>query len=108
VYRGFAKLILQAALAFPLATGMQLPAAGSVPPGHEVGSEVAGRCHDHGGPKTHDCCRSVGCQCHCTSTPTISGVTAVCSVVALAYLLPAADVRVMSTRANEFFKPPIA
>jgi hypothetical protein len=128
--------MLQAVLVFQLAVGMELPAAhASVSPGHERGSAGAKRCPEHASPgkgsmasdaravlaagssvrvafhhespiKTHDCCRSVGCQCHCTYSSALA--TVVGAVVAWPHLLPPADVRVTTPRPGTLFRPPIA
>jgi hypothetical protein len=127
--------MLQAVLVFQLAVGMQLPMAhASVLLGHEAVSVDAEPCPEHASLepasqaptvgavhaegssarhrespfKTHDCCRSVGCQCHCMYTPSICRVTVVGVVTASAHLLPSAVARVTAARLDQIFRPPIA
>jgi len=130
-------LILQAVLVFQLAVGMALPAAYAPVSRHEAGNVRAEHCPEHasldenlkagdaetaplggssdrvsaeqGKPdKTHDCCRSSGCQCHCTYTPTIMSDPLATLVVASALPLPLAGTCVTSARPDQLFRPPIA
>jgi hypothetical protein len=130
-------LILQAVLVFQLTVGMALPAAHASVSSHEAGNVRAERCPEHasldenlkagdaetaplggssdrvsaeqGKPdKAHDCCRSAGCQCHCTYTPMIMSGPVATLVVASAVHLPLADRCVTSARPDQLFRPPIA
>ena len=56
----------------------------------------------------HDCCRFAGCQCHSAFTPGIVGPANMRVVVSLGCLLPMLDARAITSRPDDFFRPPIA
>jgi hypothetical protein len=56
----------------------------------------------------HDCCRSLGCQCHSAQTPGALNLPPTRVALSASELLPAFDARPAVTRMNEFFRPPIA
>lgn len=121
--------LLYAVLIFQLAVGMHWPLAqaGSLPEPLPTTSAAAQLCPEHAtrvhtptvssthhvlphqqtSQKKHDCCRSAGCQCHCTFTPASDAID-VSVALTSAYLLPALDLRAATERPDELFRPPIA
>jgi len=62
----------------------------------------------HGPAPKHDCCGSLGCQCHCAQSPGVLNLSLASVVFSSPYLLPFADAQLPVARTNEFFRPPIA
>ena len=56
----------------------------------------------------HDCCGSVGCQCHSAQSPAVLSLSPASTVLSSHAQLPFADARPPVERLNEFFRPPIA
>jgi hypothetical protein len=55
----------------------------------------------------HDCCRSLGCQCHSTQSPALIELPIV-SVSPASLRVPVFDARNPAAPTSEFFRPPIA
>jgi hypothetical protein len=124
VFRRLTHHIIHLLLILQLAVGMQLPiaqSASSAPlsttqdpggehcPAHHAttsGKELPSP-SPHGPAKHHDCCRSIGCQCHCTQAPVLLDLTP--TVTAHPYGVSALDfeTRADTARADDFFRPPI-
>jgi hypothetical protein len=71
-------------------------ASTSAPPSH------------HNPANKHDCCRSLGCQCHYAQTSAVPGLLRVSAAYSAFLLLPVFDARLPVARTNELFRPPIA
>jgi hypothetical protein len=63
--------------------------------------------HDNPANK-HDCCRSLGCQCHYAQTPVVLGLLRTSAAFSALLLLPVIDARLPVAHTNELFRPPIA
>jgi len=63
--------------------------------------------HNNPAPK-HDCCHTLGCQCHCGQTPGVLDLPLARAALSPSLLQPVFDARPPVTRTNEFFRPPIA
>ena len=115
----FTGFLLRAVLVFQLAAGMPLPMAhAAILLGHEASGRDEQHCPEHASleptsqtptaaVKPHDCCRSVGCQCHCAYTPSICRETVVGVVPASAHLLPSDVARMAAVGPDPRFRPPI-
>jgi hypothetical protein len=55
----------------------------------------------------HDCCRSMGCQCHCAQSPAVVELPSVNGSLA-SVRVPDFGARNPDARTSEFFRPPIA
>jgi hypothetical protein len=125
-----ATLLIAALLMFQLAFGVhwQLANAATVLPVHALDGEHCPAHHpqpseaDQGlGAQTrghvpsfphapinkHDCCQSLGCQCHCTQSPAAIELP-IMSVSPATLRVPLFDARNPAARTSEFFRPPIA
>jgi hypothetical protein len=71
-------------------------ASTSAPPSH------------HNPANKHDCCRSLGCQCHYAQTPALPGLLRLSAAYSAFLRLPVFDARLPVARTNELFRPPIA
>jgi hypothetical protein len=126
--------IIAALLVFQLAFGLQWEAARAVvtPPEGQMDGMQAGRCPAHssndsrtdpgGGAgvstsaqfshhspaNKYDCCRSLGCQCHCAQSPGALGLPLSGVAPSPALQLPVFDARPPISCPSEFFRPPIA
>jgi hypothetical protein len=130
-----ANWIIAALLMFQLAIGLQWQTAQAVvaQPEQQMHGMEAGHCPTHssgdssiaqgrsaaGAPTSapsshnhpagkHDCCNSLGCQCHCAQSPTALARTLVSPAVSTSVLLPILNARPPVARSNELFRPPIA
>jgi hypothetical protein len=119
---------------FQLAIGLQWQVAQAVvtPPERQMNGTEAGHCpthpskdsrtgREHGaGASTtsapsshhnpaqkHDCCRSLGCQCHCAQSPGVLDLSLAGAAPASSLLLPVFDARPPVVRTTELFRPPI-
>ena len=123
-----ALLMLQLAIGLP----WQAVHAGSALPEHPIGGMQAGHCPgpqsndltidedsgsgastsappSHDNPaKNHDCCRSLGCQCHSSQSQGALDLPPTHVAFSSLEVLPVFDARPPVTRTNEFFRPPIA
>jgi hypothetical protein len=113
--------MIAALLTLQLAIGLQWPAAHAVdvPAQQQLSGMQAGHCAGHAGAATnaptshsnpvnkHDCCRSLGCQCHPAQTPVVLDLPWTSADSTLA-LVPVVDTRQPVAPATEFFRPPIA
>jgi hypothetical protein len=129
-----ANWVIAALLMLQLAIGLQWQVAHAVaaPPEPQTNGMEAGHCpghqstdsrpvkrgsagvstgapssHDNSGNK-HDCCRSVGCQCHYAQSPGILDLPRTSAAFSGLLLLPVFDARPPVARTNKFFRPPIA
>jgi len=96
---------------FQLVIGLQwqVAHAGVTPPEQQASLREAGHCPAHNNPAAkHDCCRSLGCQCHCAQSPVVLDLPMTSAAPSSFLLLPVVDARPSATRENEFFRPPIA
>jgi hypothetical protein len=128
-----ANWVIAAQLMLQLAIGLQGQVARALapPPERQMNGMEAGHCPGHasvdstidegGGAgkstsapssdnpaKKHDCCRSLGCQCHCAQTPGVLGSTRSRAAFSAWTLVPVFDAQPPVTRTNELFRPPIA
>jgi hypothetical protein len=128
-----ANWVITALLMFQLAIGLQwqvVHAVGTLPE-RQMSSMESGHCpsHEtlvlgageglHAGTSTsprsppnepapkHDCCHSVGCQCHCAQSPGVLDLPVASAALSSSLLLPIFDARPPIARTNEFFRPPI-
>ena len=115
-----ALLILQFAIGSP----WQAAHATAVLPERSMSGMEAGHCPGHpsndltidqGGKsshdnpaKNHDCCRSLGCQCHSAQSPGVFNLPPTREAFSSLEFLPAFNARPPVTRTTEFFRPPIA
>jgi hypothetical protein len=115
-----ALLIVQLAIGLP----WQAAHATAVLPEHSMSGMQAGHCPGHqsndstideGGDsshdnpaKNHDCCRSLGCQCHSAQSPGVLNLPLTRVAFSSLDLLPTFDARPPVTRTTELFRPPIA
>jgi hypothetical protein len=125
---------IAALVIFQLAIGLQWQTAQAVvaQPEREMNGMGAGDCPDHsskdsradhersaGGPTSapsshhnpankHDCCRSLGCQCHCAQSPGTLDLPLAGAALSPTLQLPILDARPPVARSNELFRPPIA
>jgi hypothetical protein len=128
-----ANWVIAALVIFQLAIGLQWQTAQAVvaPPEREMNGMGAGDCPDHsskdsradqersaGAPAStppshhnpatkHDCCRSLGCQCHAQS-PGMLDLPRAGAALSSTLQLPILDTRPPVARSNELFRPPIA
>jgi hypothetical protein len=70
-------------------------------------STSAPSAHDNSANK-HDCCRSVGCQCHYAQSPGVLDLPRTSAAFSALLLLPVLDARHPVARTNRVFRPPIA
>jgi len=70
-------------------------------------SEMASSQNNGPAPK-HDCCGSLGCQCHSAQSSAVLNLSPASVVLSSPCQLPFADARPPIARLNEFFRPPIA
>jgi hypothetical protein len=129
-----ANWAIAALVIFQLAIGLQWQTAQAVvaPPEREMNGMGAGDCPDHsskdsranqersaGAPMSspswhhnpankHDCCRSLGCQCHCAQSPGTLDLPLAGAALSPTLQLPILDARPPVARSNELFRPPIA
>jgi hypothetical protein len=129
-----ANWVITALLMLQLAVGLQWQVAHAVaaPPERQMNGMEAGHCPGHqskdsravegGGagvstspPSSqhnpadkHDCCRSLGCQCHYAQSPVVPDLLRTSAAFAALLLLPVFDARPPVARTNEVFRPPIA
>jgi hypothetical protein len=125
-----AKALLLAVLAFQLAIGMYVPIARAASLSAMAQSSGAAACPEHAKvglaeraglpdadvahppsqqpPLKHDCCRSAGCQCHCSYSPAIADFAEVRAPTSSSYPLATLRVRLAATRPGGLFRPPIA
>jgi hypothetical protein len=127
-----ANWVITALLMVQLAIGLQWQAAhAAAAPERQMNGMKAGHCASHqsndsstiqggAGASTsappshhnpankHDCCRSLGCQCHYAQTPAVPGLLRVSAAYSAFLLLPVFDARLPVARTNELFRPPIA
>jgi len=130
-----ANWIISALLMFQLAIGLQWPVAQAVvtQPQQQMDGLGEGHCPTHspkdssieqgrrsaGAPMSapsshhhpagkHDCCHSLGCQCHCAQSPMALARTLVRPVPSASVLLPILHARPSVARPSELFRPPIA
>ena len=112
------SLLVSSVLVFQLAVGMHWPVAltTSIPQHPLANSSHAEHCPGHPAPRQrstplgakHDCCRSAGCQCHCTYTVGITDLPGM-SIDAPSTGVPTiAAALVIAARPDELFRPPIA
>jgi hypothetical protein len=115
-----ALLILQLAIGLP----WQAAHATAALPERSMSGMEAGHCPGHqsndltideGGDsshdnpaKNHDCCRSLGCQCHSAQSPGVLDLPSTREAFSSLEFLPAFNARPPVTRTTEFFRPPIA
>jgi hypothetical protein len=125
-----ANWVIAALLMVQLAIGLQwqMAQADAATPDQQMSSAQAGHCpthqakdsrtdastptrslssHNSPAPK-HDCCHSLGCQCHCAQSPGVLDLPLASTALSFSFLLPVFDIRHPVTRTNEFFRPPIA
>ncbi|PYS60315.1 MAG: hypothetical protein DMF76_14330 [Acidobacteria bacterium] len=128
-----ANWVIAALVIFQLAIGLQWDVAQAVvaPPERQMNGMEAGHCPaqpskdsrtakggDAGAPTSalsshknpvnkHDCCRSLGCQCHCAQSPCALDLPLASVALSASILLPVFDVRPPVARTNELFRPPI-
>ena len=126
--------VIAALLMFQLAFGLQWEVARAVvsPPERQMDGMEAGHCPAHaskdsrtnsgrgaGAPTSapslhhnpankHDCCRSLGCQCHCAQSPGSLDLPLAGAALSPSLQLPVFDARPPVARSNELFRPPIA
>jgi hypothetical protein len=131
--RSATNWVITALLMFQLAIGLQWQVAHAVgaPPERQMSSVEAGHCPGHqaqvsntdvglhAGTSTsprslpdkpvpkHDCCHSLGCQCHGAQSPGALDLPAASAALSSS-LLPILDARPPVARSTEFFRPPIA
>jgi hypothetical protein len=129
-----ANWAIAALLIFQLAIGLQWQTAQAVvvPLEREMNGTGAGDCPDHSSKDSraeqersaraptstlpshhnpankHDCCRSLGCQCHCAQSPGTLDVPLVGAALFPTLQVPNLDARPPLARSNELFRPPIA
>jgi hypothetical protein len=129
-----ANWVLTALLMLQLALGLQWQAAhaAAAPPEPQTGGMEAGHCPGHqpkdsrpvdgggAGASTsaasshdnpankHDCCRSVGCQCHDAQSPAVLDLPRTSAAFSALLLLPVFDAQLPVARTNRLFRPPIA
>ena len=126
--------VITALLMFQLAFGLQWQVARAVevPPEQPTSGMEGGHCpahqakrsgadegldantstspqssHNHAAPK-HDCCRSLGCQCHCAQSPGVLDFPRAGAPVSSSFFSSICDARPPVSRTNDFFRPPIA
>jgi hypothetical protein len=102
---------MTALLMLQLATGLQWQAAhAAASPERQMSGIEAGHCpSSHYNTATkHDCCRSVGCQCHSAQSPAVPGSLRTSAAFSGLLLLPVFDTRTPVAHTNELFRPPIA
>ena len=126
-----ATWVIAALLMLQLALPWQAAHA-SAPPEHPMSGREAGQCPGHqstdstidkGGvygastsapsshdnpAKKHDCCRSLGCQCHSAQSPGALNPPPTRVIFSSSDLLPTFDAQRPVARTAEFFRPPIA
>jgi hypothetical protein len=113
-----ANWVIAALLTFQLAIGLQwqVAQAGVTPPEREMNGMGAGDCPDHPSKESrdketankHDCCRSLGCQCHCVQSPGALHLAVVGAALLPTLQLPVFDARPPVARTSELFRPPPA
>jgi hypothetical protein len=79
----------------------------SVDGGGAGASTSAASSHDNPANK-HDCCRSVGCQCHYAQSPGVLDLPRTIAAFSALLLLPVFDAQLPVARTNRLFRPPIA
>lgn len=125
--------VITALLMFQLAIGLQWQVAHAVEaaPERQMSSMESGHCPGHhaqvsdtdkglhGSPSAsprstpnqqvpkHDCCHSVGCQCHCAQPPGALDLPGVSTAPSSSPSLSIFDARPPVARMNQFFRPPI-
>lgn len=85
--------------------------AGSALPEHPMSGMEAGQCPGHQSTDStikHDCCHSLGCQCHSAQSPGALNPPPTRVSFSSLDLLPTFDARPPVARTTEFFRPPIA
>jgi hypothetical protein len=102
-----ANWVIAALLIFQLAIGLQWQTAQAAvaPPERGMNGMGAGQCPDHA--NKHDCCRSLGCQCHCAQSPGMQDLTRPRADLSSTLQLPVLAARRPVARSNELFRPPI-
>jgi len=105
-----ATWVIAALLMLQLALAWQTAHAASVLPEHPMSGMQAGQCpgHQSTDSQKHDCCHSLGCQCHSAQSPGALNPPPTRAAFASLHLLPASDARPPVARTTEFFRPPIA
>jgi len=129
-----ANWVITALLMLQLAIGLQwqVAHAAAAPPEPQMNGMEAGHCPGHqpkdsrtvegGGAgasssapssrdnpaNEHDCCRSVGCQCHYAQSPGVLDLPRTSAAFSTLLLLPVFDARPPVARTNRLFRPPIA
>jgi hypothetical protein len=129
-----ANWVIAALLMFQLAIGLQwqVAQAAVTPPEREMTGMGVGNCPDHpssdsrnqkgwdagasaSAPSSHhnpankhDCCRSLGCQCHCAQSPGALDLPLAGAALPPTLQLPVFDARPPVARTNELFRPPPA
>jgi hypothetical protein len=110
-----ATLVTAALLMLQLAIGLawQTAHATSALPEHSMSGMEAGHCPGHQSTdstidKKHDCCHSLGCQCHSAQSPGALNLPPTRAAFSSLDLLPTFDARPPVARTAEFFRPPIA
>jgi hypothetical protein len=126
--RTLGKVLMVGLVMFQLAIGLQWRLMQAVvAPGQMAAGHCAAHAHPdlgkdtrHGGeaasassapqmPGTqHDCCRSLGCQCHCVPSPVMAALTLAGPAFSVSFRVPVFDARPPVARTNELFRPPIA
>jgi hypothetical protein len=74
---------------------------------HGAGASTSAPSSHHDPAQKHDCCRSLGCQCHCAQGPGALALSLASAVPTASLLLPAFDARAPIGRTTELFRPPI-
>jgi len=133
---GPANWVITALLMLQLAVGLQwqVANAATVPPERQKNGMETGHCPGHGhqsrdsrtvegggagastsAPSSHDnpankheCCRSVGCQCHYAQSPGVLGLPRTSAALSALLLSPVFDAQPPVARTNKLFRPPIA
>jgi disulfide bond formation protein DsbB len=121
VHNRLAKWVIAALVMSQLVSGLQPAVAQALVASHDqqMSGMEAGHCpvdlandsrtdlHKNPAHK-HDCCHSVGCQCHWVQSPGVLGLALMGIAVSASLLLPVCDARHPVARTNELFRPPIA
>jgi hypothetical protein len=108
----------QVAHAIVLSPDMQASGIGAPCPDHATKDSTANngtRAAASGAPSwqygpapKHDCCSSLGCQCHSAQCPAVLNLSPAKVVCSYPCRLPITDAPPPVARLNEFFRPPIA
>jgi hypothetical protein len=76
--------------------------------GHRAGTSTSAPSPHNDPAGKHDCCSSLGCDCHCAQSPGVLDLPLARATLSSSLLLPAFDARPPVARTTEFFRPPIA